>query len=393
MENVLSKIKENADSPSQALTTQTPAETIVGLMDKAGLEDTNAKTAALKIIQAEDDPNLIDLSKRYPLPEFTFKIGGIGTIPLGDIFAIKAKSKHGKSFLASIFAASALGCEDFGGSLIEGNAPNRVLYFDTEQNERNTAAIARRVHRLIGQSTSLNAYQLFEAHNMREMKIEERLLYIQSILIKCFCDHRPRPTIIIIDGIADLIVDFNDIPSSQQLIQDMMSLSSTFNIAIGCILHTNKAKADNNMKGHLGTFLVQKASDVFEVVKKDETFYVEETECRNRPISDFAFEIEDDGKGVVFPVLASGSKEKDNGNASDCIRCMPYIFTEDADNGLLHSQIQNCFEAQGVNKNTSKKRINWARDNGMIMWRDGKYFRGQKWYDYFPNSDQNQMPF
>ena len=53
----------------------------------------------------------IDLSKTYSEPSYLIKSNGVGTIPRGDIVAVKAKSKHGKTFLCSIFAAVAMGAK------------------------------------------------------------------------------------------------------------------------------------------------------------------------------------------------------------------------------------------------------------------------------------------
>ena len=90
-----------------------------------------------------------------------------------------------------------------------------------------------------------------------------------------------HPDLVIIDGIADLIADFNNITESQEIIGKLMATSTEFNLSIIFVLHTNKSKEDNNMKGHLGTMAVQKCSDVFEVVKNVATFNVSVSECRN----------------------------------------------------------------------------------------------------------------
>ena len=74
-----------------------------------------------------------------------------------------------------------------------------------------------------------------------------------------------------------------------------MATSAEFNLSIIFVLHTNKSKEDNNMKGHLGTMAVQKCSDVFEVVKNVATFNVSVSECRNIPISNFSFILDNDG--------------------------------------------------------------------------------------------------
>ena len=52
----------------------------------------------------------IDLSLNYPEPKFTLFLHDTGTIPRGDLIAIKAKSKQGKSFLCCALISSMFGC-------------------------------------------------------------------------------------------------------------------------------------------------------------------------------------------------------------------------------------------------------------------------------------------
>ena len=56
----------------------------------------------------------IDLRRKSVEPPYTIKIDGIGALPRKDIFAIKAKSKQGKSQAATILLAGTLGCETLG---------------------------------------------------------------------------------------------------------------------------------------------------------------------------------------------------------------------------------------------------------------------------------------
>lgn len=58
------------------------------------------------------------------------------------------------------------------------------------------------------------------------------------------------------------------------------------------------------MKGHLGTMLLQKASDIFEVTKKDNVFTLKQTESRNKPIGDIQWIMDDNGN--------IARKDKDN---------------------------------------------------------------------------------
>ena len=228
----------------------------------------------------------IDLSKTYSEPSYLIKSNGVGTIPRGDIVAVKAKSKHGKTFLCSIFAAVAMGAK--WGSLSAVEKDCKVMFVDTEQNEKNVARVARRIHAMAGIDIHKNSGRLL-CYALRKMEMNKRWQFISDRITE------ERPDLVIIDGIADLIADFNNITESQEIIGKLMATSTEFNLSIIFVLHTNKSKEDNNMKGHLGTMAVQKCSDVFEVVKNVATFNVSESECRNIPIPEFSFILDNDG--------------------------------------------------------------------------------------------------
>ena len=228
----------------------------------------------------------IDLSKTYSEPSYLIKSGGVGTIPRGDIIAVKAKSKHGKTFLCSIFAAVAMGAE--WGNLSAAEKDCKVMFIDTEQNEKNVARVARRIHAIAGIDIHKNSGRLL-CYALRKMEMNKRWQFISDRVSE------EHPDLLIIDGIADLIADFNNITESQEIIEKLMATSAEFNLSIIFVLHTNKSKEDNNMKGHLGTMAVQKCSDVFEVVKNVATFNVSVSECRNIPISNFSFILDNDG--------------------------------------------------------------------------------------------------
>lgn len=224
------------------------------------------------------------LGSDIPKPNYIMAHDGVGTTPEGDITAIKAKSKNGKTFLATIFASVILGCR-FGKLTPAGDMKTSVLYFDTEQNKSNTQILMSRIHIMCGWGQENNPR--LHVYALRQMPLEHRVGYIEEKTAQY------RPSAIFVDGIADLIEDFNDIRQSQDIIQKMMNISSTYSTAVFFILHTNKG--DANMKGHLGTLATQKCSDVFYIEKKGDRFLVSETDCRNMPISGFSFCIDEEG--------------------------------------------------------------------------------------------------
>ena len=77
-----------------------------------------------------------------------------------------------------------------------------------------------------------------------------------------------RPTVVVVDGIVEFVASFNDESMAKQLIHELLCISEDNRLAMVCVLHTNKADEDHNMRGHLGTMLAQKAGTVLEC-KKD----------------------------------------------------------------------------------------------------------------------------
>lgn len=242
----------------------------------------------------------IDLTQDYPEPNYLIKIGDVPTIPTGDIQAIKAKSKNGKSYVASIFAAAILGNVEFGLSSLTDEAS--VLYFDTEQNPRNTARIVRRIHQLCEWSITDNSWERFQAFSLRGYPASGRLELILHVVDEF------QPAAIFIDGIADLVASCNDEETAVKLMDDLGKLANDYDCAVIGVLHTNKAADDNNMKGHLGTMLLQKSSDVFHVLKDDAVFNVDQTDTRNAPTPSFSFALDD--AAIPVPVADKEQRER-----------------------------------------------------------------------------------
>lgn len=301
----------------------------------------------------------IDLSKEYSEPSYLIKSNGVGTIPRGDIIAVKAKSKNGKTFLCSIFAAVAMGAE--WGSLNAAENDCKILYVDTEQNARNVSRLARRVHAMTGKDIHKNSDQ-FLCYSLRKMDMNKRWQFVSDRI------QEERPDLVVLDGVADLIADFNNIGESQEIINKLMATSAEYNLAIIFVLHTNKSKEDNNMKGHLGSLSVQKCSDVFEVVKNGSTFNVTETECRNIPISDFSFVLDNDG--IPHPTTAVKSAVRGQSKVeAELRRLLPKVF--DFQTRLRYNQLKTAYiqAAGGIelcSDGTAKNRIKSAMEMGLI---------------------------
>jgi RecA-family ATPase len=281
-------------------------------------------------------------------------------MPKGDVSSTKAKSKNGKSYLESIFVASLLGYQ---GMNIHTLYPDgTAVYFDTEQNPRNTARLAKRVHILLGWDIKSNNDR-FNAYSLRSMPTDERLPYIEKIISNI------KPDLVVIDGIADLINDFNNIEESSKVIDAIMKMSTQYNCHVSCVLHTNKSAADNNMKGHLGTLLLQKSSDVYEVKKEGGTFNVTETDSRNIPIEDFSFSL--DGNGI--PIKTETIKEnKEVGKLNAVHDVLASVFSESSE--LTYKELTEKYAMySGESAGTAKRRIKFSMENNFLKINGKKY--------------------
>ena len=131
----------------------------------------------------------IDITQIYPEPRFTVRLNGVGTLPRGDIQAVKAKSKNGKSHFCAILCASVLGCNDFG---FTSNFPDAsVLLCDTEQAAYNSVKIVRKIHALLGWPThepndrlkALNLRSYAPKERMRKLPRRPRDCALRSLLL------------------------------------------------------------------------------------------------------------------------------------------------------------------------------------------------------------------
>jgi predicted ATP-dependent serine protease len=242
---------------------------------------------------------IIDLSENYPDIEYLFERNEQGCFSIGDIQAIKGKAKSGKStFMISLLATLIAG-ENMGFKALKTGCNS--MYIDTEQNPRNTAILAKKVHSVCLLSTRENN-ERFTAINLRGDTPKDRKHLINEAVQKY------RPDFLIIDGIKDIIEggDINAPTESTEAVQFLMTLTREFNLSVLTVLHENKN--DQNMRGHVGTELLNKCSEIWQIKKIDNTFEAEQVENRNySPNIIFCFEFGED----KLPVLVD-SKPKES---------------------------------------------------------------------------------
>jgi len=204
------------------------------------------------------------------------EIDGVGVMPAGGITTITGNKKQGKtSFLASVVACLISG-RDFG-RMKRRQAPGKILWADTEQSIYDIHPTINRVYNLAG----IPQGQPSEKHgltvlNLRPLDAATRREAIAAAVMAV------QPEILIIDGVRDLLNDFNDITESALLLTWLNgAMNSNPKMRVFVVLHTNPGT--DKMRGHLGTELGNKANDIFSCSKDNGVFSVSH-ESRGREI-------------------------------------------------------------------------------------------------------------
>jgi len=87
-------------------------------------------------------------------------------------------------------------------------------------------------------------------------------------MIEIYLQENPDCSILVLDGILDLISDFNSVEQSFFLIQWLKKITKVQNLLILCVLHLGKK--DQNSIGHIGSYLDRKAQSVLKTEKNKE---------------------------------------------------------------------------------------------------------------------------
>jgi hypothetical protein len=115
---------------------------------------------------------------------------------------------------------------------------------------------------------------------------------------------------VFIDGIRDIIGDFNDNAESAQLVGDLMALAEERQICIWNTLHMNPRPGNDDeskMRGHLGTELGNKITDTLVSIKSKTaegvTFTVKQNDARGKDMEDWKFAVTEAAGALGIPKI------------------------------------------------------------------------------------------
>ena len=376
--------------------------------------------------ETQVDDDFLDFDEPYRPPRYTMERGGVPFADVGELHIISGKPGNGKTGLMSQLEAATLG-RQFGNTIArevghivrdaEGNIvvggdkrptfavrPTRILHIDTEQGKDDTIAFKNRVISMSGVPAQ-EAKEHFFILRLRDTELaQDRWKKILKAI------YVVQPTDIFLDGMLDIVEDYNDQKECQPIIRKCMMLATYYDTSLWAVLHENPMV--DKLVGTLGSITQRKVSEIFTAIKVKQSdlkendrrsdlpdiyFRVKQNKARGRDVSDWLFqyitnaggwgqpvEIEDNGARVENPEDKAARDFINEAND----RFSRLTFTS---SGLSRSDIDSGLMGQGVTSNRRRTDlINIALDKG-ILYKTGTAQRPKYHYNGLNKVQQNDQ--
>lgn len=194
-----------------------------------------------------------------PPEQEVFMIEGANIGSLGNFIVFSGLPKAGKSsFLSAVLASSITG-QQFYGMSVKLPEDRPVALFDTESNESDFYNNLGRIRRITGRHDLPPVFNAFSTRSMDAVSnIDLITLYIEKW----------KPAVIVVDGLLDLISNYNDEGQSRALVDWLKKITNDHKVLLIGVIHLGKK--DNHTLGHFGSMADRYAQSVLEVVKDKE---------------------------------------------------------------------------------------------------------------------------
>ena len=225
-------------------------------------------------------------SMEFPVP--------IGTY--GNFSFIQAPPKSMKTFFVSLLSSVYANPEcDFTGKMKSFRGNKELIHFDTEQGDWHSQGVFNRVKRM-NEGVDLDFYHTFA---LRKIGYKSRIQFIRYYL-QDLVDDGKEIGLVIIDGVADLVSDVNNLEESNNIVQEIMTLTTVFNCHIVTVIHSNWGS--DKPTGHLGSLLEKKTESQIklEFDTLTRSVLVRCMRSRNSAFKDFGFKLSNYGLPTVI---------------------------------------------------------------------------------------------
>lgn len=251
-----------------------------------GTEPQPAGTPAM----SEDEKILAMLAARQFDPDAeppptvpVFTLAGICISTAGNLTAITAQAKVGKSaFLAAMIAASMWhednGDVDLLGVTGANTASKAVLHFDTEQSRDDFWHLVNRARK---RANAPSTPPWLHAYSVADLPVAKARRAI-TLAMEAQAKAHGGIHSVFLDGVADFVADVNDAEECNGFVAELHALAIRFSCPIICVIHLNPG--GEKERGHLGSQLVRKAESNLKLEKDDAVTVVWSEKQRRAPI-------------------------------------------------------------------------------------------------------------
>ena len=274
------------------------------------------KDAFKLLMEMYEEESRIDATEKIEHPEPALSLGfktyetkdGLKEFPVplgtyGNFSFIQAPPKSKKTFFISLLSAIYMSdeLERFGGKLKGFRNNKHLIHFDTEQGNFHCQMVFNRPIQM--GDVDLNKYHTYA---LRQLDFKERIQLIEYILYDKL--EGKDIGLVIIDGVADLCSDVNNIEESNAVVQKLMKWSKELHCHIVTVIHSNFGS--DKPTGHLGSFLEKKTETQIQLelntVNKD-LVTVSCKRSRNASFETFSFKVNNFGlpevEGAIYDPL------------------------------------------------------------------------------------------
>lgn len=182
---------------------------------------------------------------------------------MGNFSLIQGKAKSRKSYFLSALMAGAISEHGVCGH-IRGHVSQKMnIYIDTEQGDFHAAKAKKRIQSMAGLDPRINQPN-FKHYRFRGLLTNKERMRLTDYVMQS----NNNLGLVVIDGIVDLASKgVNDEEEATAIASKLLEWTDTNNCHIAVVLHENKN--DRNAKGHLGSYIVQKAETTVSLAKSE----------------------------------------------------------------------------------------------------------------------------
>ena len=377
--------------------------------------------------QVDDD--FLDFDEPYRPPRYTMERDGVPFADVGELHIISGKPGNGKTGLMSQLEAATLGrqfgntlARDVGhivrdeqGNIVNGEdrrplfqqRPTRILHIDTQQAKDDTIAFKNRVISMSGISKD-EAKEHFFILRLRDTELaSDRWKKILKAI------YVVQPTDIFLDGMLDIVEDYNDQKECQPIIRKCMMLATYYDTSLWAVLHENPLV--DKLVGTLGSITQRKVSEIFTVIKvkqadlkpneqrpdlPDIYFRVKQNKARGKDVADWLFQYVTNAGGWGQPVEI----EENGAKVTNIAESKEIQMMKDADtlfkgyswttSGARWTDLDRYVRSKGISGSKFSDLLSLACEKG-ILYRDDKkkyHYHGLKDIP-MPKDSTGDLPF